>query len=101
MSASLHSRTTELPLFPLGQVVATPGALALVERLGINLFTLLHRHEHGDWGDLPHEDIAANNSAVAYGGRIFSGYTLAGGERIWIITEHDRSVTTALLPEEY
>jgi hypothetical protein len=38
---------------------------------------------------------------VEDGGRIFSAYRTALGERIWIITEADRSVTTLLLPDEY
>jgi hypothetical protein len=33
--------------------------------------------------------------------RLFSSYTTAAGERIWVITEVDRSVTTFLLPDEY
>jgi hypothetical protein len=51
------------------------------------------------------EDKRANDRAVKEGTRILSAYDvlLEDGEtvRIWIITEADRSVTTALLPEEY
>ena len=28
-------------------------------------------------------------------------YVLESGVKLWVITEHDRSVTTLLLPEEY
>ncbi len=28
-------------------------------------------------------------------------YTLSSGEKVWLITEVDRSSTTVLLPEEY
>jgi len=33
--------------------------------------------------------------------RLFSAYGLADGQRLWVITEADRSATTLLLPEEY
>jgi hypothetical protein len=52
-------------------------------------------------GELDEEDSAANDRALAYGGRLFSAYTLSTEERLWIITEADRSVTTTLLPLEY
>jgi hypothetical protein len=32
---------------------------------------------------------------------VLAAYTLRTGEKIWIITEADRSTTTILLPEEY
>jgi hypothetical protein len=83
--------------FPLGQIVATPGAV----QLGVDLLGLLRRHARGDWGDMCEEDLRANDDALLGGGRLFSGYSLPGGERLWIITEADRSVTTFLLPEEY
>jgi len=41
--------------FQSGRIVATPGALSLVEK-GINLLTYLQRHLNGDWGDLDEED---------------------------------------------
>ena len=85
--------------FPLGQIVATPGALARYSRdqLGDQLL----RHMHGDWGDLDAEDIAANKSALQHGARLFSSYHMPLGGKLWIITEADRSVTTFLLPDEY
>ncbi|MBN1609985.1 MAG: hypothetical protein JW940_25385 [Polyangiaceae bacterium] len=86
-----------LKTFPLGQIVATPGALGL----GIDLLPLLRRHARGDWGEMCEEDLRANDAALLRGGRLFSGYTLPGGRRLWIITEADHSVTTFLLPEEY
>lgn len=35
------------------------------------------------------------------GNRLLSAYKLRSGERIWGITEADRSVTTLLLPDGY
>lgn len=85
------------PRFPLGETVATPGALAL----GIDLTPYMRRHHCGDWGDLCDEDKQANEEALEHGFRILSCYKLGGGKRIYIITEHDRSSTCCLLPEEY
>lgn len=90
--------------FELGRVVVTPGALQLLEQVGINVFDLLARHASGDWGDVCAEDAKVNEYAVINGGRVLSVYTLVPGsedERVWIITEHDRSVTTVLRPDEY
>ena len=89
------------PLFALGQVVATPGALAALEAAGQAPYEFLLRHVTGDWGQLPAEDIEENERALQQGNRIFSAYTTAQDVRIWVITEWDRSVTTILLPADY
>ena len=86
--------------FPLGRPLATPGALELLDPAGVSLAALLHRHQIGDWGDLDLEDREANEQALAHGARLLSAYPV-GSDRIWIITEADRSATTLLLPEEY
>jgi len=59
------------------------------------------RHSRGDWGDLDAEDAKENELSVREGFRILSNYALRTGERIWVITEADRSATTFLLPSEY
>ncbi|MFH1494750.1 MAG: hypothetical protein ABIG70_08135 [Pseudomonadota bacterium] len=88
-------------LFPLGQIVATPGALDLLDTTGTNAFDLLLRHQRGDWGSVPPEDAEENLRSVESGCRILSSYFLNDTQRLWIITEADRSSTTLLLPEEY
>jgi hypothetical protein len=87
--------------FPLGQVVATPGALEALQRNNTSALDLLQRHARGDWGVVDAEDTAANDDATVNGGRLLSAYVLDDGTRIWLLTEGDRSVTSALLPEEY
>jgi len=89
------------PLFELGQVVATPGALEAMEQAGADPGGLLRRHVTGDWGDLCKEDKAENDFSVSRRLRILSAYTLPDGVKVWLITEADRSATTFLLPEEY
>ncbi len=89
------------PLFPLGRLVATPGALDLLRSAGEDLLpALLERHQSGDWGEVPEEDARENEVSVRHGFRVLSSYRVAG-ERLWIITERDRSATTLLLPSEY
>jgi hypothetical protein len=89
------------PLFDLGQVVGTPGALAALKEAEQHPVELLARHVVGDWGDLPEEDKEENELSVKEGFRILSAYKLQSGVKIWVITEADRSATTILLPEEY
>jgi hypothetical protein len=86
-------------LFEPGHVVMTPGAAALE----VDFAPYLARHLSGDWGSLGPFDIQQNDQAVREGLRILSAYDVpaAGSdtERIWIITEADRSATTVLLPD--
>lgn len=86
--------------FQLGQIVATPGALDVLDRGALNAAELLQRHQSGDWGTVPPEDAEENELSIVNGNRILSSYPV-GNDRIWIITEADRSCTTLLLPEEY
>lgn len=87
-------------IFQLGQIVATPGALAWLEAAEVTYGSLLDRHTVCDWGDLSEDDKAANNSALQWGGRLLSSYLVADS-KVWIITEWDRSVTTLLMADEY
>jgi hypothetical protein len=87
--------------FPLGQIVATPGALTALTEAGDSPASFLRRHVVGDWGEINQEDRQENERSVASGCRLLSAYTTSQGIRIWVITEADRSSTTILLPEEY
>lgn len=96
------------PLFPLGQTVATPGALAVMARLGINPADLIVRHVTGDWGDICPEDRGLNEQALRDGSRIFSVYGKRGSDDcLWVITdaeaddEGNRLATTILRPVDY
>lgn len=87
-------------LFSIGQLVATPGALELLEQNNIHPLDLIQRHINGDWGCVCREDARSNDDAVKHGDRILSSYEVGSG-KIWVITEYDRSITTLLLPTEY
>ena len=96
-------------LFPLGRILATPGAVNALEFQRQGLMAYLIRHALGDWGCVCPDDAATNDEAVRDGYRILSAYPIDpdkpckgyGDNCLWIITEADRSVTTALLPDEY
>jgi hypothetical protein len=92
------------PLFRLGRIVATPGALKAIPE--DQIIAAIRRHVTGDWGVLEAEDKATNDEAVIVGLRILSAYPIDpqqpcpghGDNTLWIVTKADRSVTTALLP---
>ena len=88
-------------LFPLGQIVATPGALEVLEASHQNAAEFLARHVSGDWGELSADDIAENEFSLKNGFRLLSSYFTAAGQKLWVVTEEDRSLTTLLLPDEY
>ena len=91
-----------IPLFSAGQIVATPGALALLEQVEKTPLEFLSRHLRGDWGDdLCQEDKTENELSLKHGFRLMSSYRINETETLWVITEADRSVTTMLLPSEY
>ncbi|MNR54606.1 hypothetical protein D3C85_1748230 [compost metagenome] len=94
--------------------------MALIHATNSNPFALLAKHVTGEWGEIDPEDVQTNEDAVVHGRRVLSVYRLPLQDaakkssalveaeqvdefdnRIWLITEADRSVTTLLLPEEY
>ena len=85
--------------FAVGQIVITPGANSELSQKDV--LRGLIRHMSGDWGELDEHDWKENDAALEYGFRLLSQYHLDGGSKFWIITEHDRSTTTILLPSEY
>jgi len=87
--------------FPLGRVVATPGALERLTEANTDGFALLSRHHQGDWGEMTEADKRENEFSIDKELRIFSSYRIAENSKLWIITEADRSATTLLLPSEY
>jgi len=95
------------PLFKLGQVVATPGALEALEQTEEYPWQFLSRHVAGDFGVVDDQDKAANGEALKNGSRILSAYILNDGQtKIWVLTEAEddhgnRAATTLLLPSEY
>lgn len=93
-------------MFELGNVVCTASVAEQMESNAAFAFYVekaLSMHATGNWGDLCDEDWESNQQALQNGGRLFSAYytDYTQTEKIWIITEDDRSVTTVLFPNEY
>jgi hypothetical protein len=115
IEASATIIMTGRALFPLGTVLATPGALSAMHGSGFQPIDLLAKHICGNWGDVVVEDSVANDLAVTGSMRILSVHRLVDADllaampraqrerqkTIWVITEWDRSVTTLLTPSEY
>ncbi len=94
------------PLFPLGRLVITANLQGTLQESDPEhwegaLKALIARHAAGDWGELDSHDRDENDRALKHGGRLFSAYTTSSGLKVWVITEADRSCTTALLPDDY
>jgi hypothetical protein len=87
-------------LFALGRLTATQVALHFLERIEVQPLSLLRRHVTGDWGDLDAGDIEANKQSIQDGSRILSAFILRD-EKVYVITEGDRSITTILMAMEY
>lgn len=95
-----------MSLFPMGQVVMTRGIADRCADDSLFAFLVqkaLQMHSDGNWGDVCDEDWESNQEALKTGDRLFSAYYLDENmtEKIWIITEADRSATTVLCPSEY
>ena len=89
-----------IQLFSARQHAITPYAQKFLEESEITTQSLLERHYQGDWAEMDAHDQNANTEALTEKLRIFSAYTIKE-QKIWVITEADRSVTTILLPSEY
>ena len=99
-----ESNTNQRPTFarfPLGQTYITPGAEEALMIAGQTGIEFLRRHMCCDWSDLSDKDAQENELSLREGFRVLSAYRTSKGEKLWIITEADRSSTTILLSAEY
>lgn len=92
------------PLFNLDSVAATSKVAEVLDGKTIN--DLVTRHLMGDWGNICEEDKESNRQAIKEDYRILSCYDLKQYgyedlERVYIITEADRSYTTLMFVSEY
>jgi hypothetical protein len=95
------NRQPSVTRFALGQTYVTLGAEEALMIAGQTGIEFLRRHMSCDWSELPDEDTQENELSLRQGFRVLSAYRTAKGQKLWIITEADRSATTILLPSEY
>ncbi len=92
--------------FKLGKLLMTMSiARKISQSMNFGRFVQasLDRYISNDWGVMDDSDKALNDEAVKSGDlRIRGAYICpVTKEKIWIITEADRSITTILLTSEY
>ena len=97
----ITNKQSTITRFALGQTFITPRAEEALQIAGQTAIEFLRRHMSGDWGELSDEDVKENDVSLKEGLRLLSAYQTGKGQKIWIITEADRSATTILLPSEY
>ena len=95
------TKTENKVLFPLGQIFLTVGAREALEESNQSAVEFLAKHSTGNWGDVCREDAEENDFSVKEEFRILSAYKTEKGEKLYVITEWDRSITTILLISEY
>src|SRR5882762_5463027 len=100
MQTNTHQESS-VTRFALGQTYITPGAEEALMIAGQTEIEFLRRHMSNDWGELSDDDARENELSLKEGFRLLSAYQTAKGQKLWIITEADRSATTILLPSEY
>jgi hypothetical protein len=95
--------TVALPLrFHLGELTATPEAMARAHAAGLEVVAAVLRHLGGDWGDVDGATRDRNNAAMATGGCLYSAYRLPGvDDALVVTTDADRSHTTATLASQH
>jgi hypothetical protein len=103
--ATTDAAASAAPLFPLGQIVATRGVLALFsEHAEVTPLDLIRRHVTGDFGELCADDVQANRDAIESGARVLSAYTV-GGTKCYVISDavgdDGTRTTTVLMADEY
>jgi pilus assembly protein CpaF len=82
------------PAFELGQIVATPGALAALKKAGQQPGEFLTRHVNREWGDLSDEDRKENDYSLEHGFRLLSAYRTHAGETTTL------NILSRFIPEE-
>jgi hypothetical protein len=91
-----------MELFELGKIIMTPSAISIISRFRVPIGDLLGRHERGDYGEVTENDWRENTLALMPDTveRIMSVYNIEV-EKLWVITDPDRNVTTLLTEEDF
>ncbi|MDO9425083.1 MAG: hypothetical protein Q7T40_12960 [Methylobacter sp.] len=91
-----------MKLFELGKITMTPSAISIIASCKVAVGDLLDRHEKGDYGEVSELDWRENTLALLPESveRIMSVYNI-GTEKLWVITDPDRKITTLLTEEDF
>lgn len=91
-----------MKLFELGNITMTPTAISIIAKFKVPIGDLLDRHERGDYGEVSDVDWRENTLALLPESveRVMSVYSVET-EKLWIITDPDRKVTTLLTEDDF
>ena len=91
-----------MKLFELGKITITPSAISIIASFKVPIGDLLDRHERGDYGEVSELDWRENTLAQLPDSveRVMSVYCV-GTEKLWVITDPDRKVTTLLTEDDF
>jgi hypothetical protein len=89
-------------LFELGNITMTPSAISIIAKFKVPIGDLLDRHQRGDYGEVSAVDWRENTLALLPESveRVMSVYSV-GSEKLWVITDPDRKLTTLLTEEDF
>jgi hypothetical protein len=83
----------------LGDVLIHRNVLSRISNK--DLECILERQRNCDWGDVGWEEQSLNDAALKSNKRIVSAFCFAEGEVLMLITEGNRRLTVATLPDDY
>lgn len=85
-----------------GMATATKGVLDALKRAGLSSEHFLQMHLRAMARDRSNSPRRMSGNALTQSCRLLRVYTLPEtSQRVWVITEADRTLTQVLLPEEY
>ena len=90
--------------FNIGKIFMTRGIneeMASDESFEKEILKAFSRYLKKDWGEMCEEDKQINDEAVKSGNNRILAFYVTSKDKIYIITEHDRSATTILFADEY
>jgi hypothetical protein len=89
------------PVFTLGHVVATPGALTAIENSGQQPGDFLAHQMIGAWGEVPPEDIKENELSLQRGFLLLSAHHTSGSDKLWGLLKPTVRLSVFCWPKNY
>ena len=96
---STHHRDSR-PRLLLGWVLVSPAAHRAADQGDVNQADLVARHQSGDWGDVPADQVVLNGVACDEADDVVSGYRLGSSATIWVATDGVRKFTAVTVSSE-